>query len=230
MRSHQLRSLSYDERKHFEYRDNDRVLREYSEYEDPIDALTEESKRVLFAVSSTNMSAAQSRQRTFGKPDQFWSSFENTGFADMNERALPKLPNGMIRTTAAPMEGLRSQPRSRNTDHGRPTTPSWAEFLSSGFEEGDANSAPRPFVLSQGQSLPLLTSTKSAIQLDSGGDLAPGEVAAITNIELDDAFWWVWMTSLASEEPSARKAVFGRCALIETSIMNGKWLIMEERG
>lgn len=39
--------------KKFEYRDRDRVLREYSAFEDPIDALTEECKRVLYAISST---------------------------------------------------------------------------------------------------------------------------------------------------------------------------------
>jgi hypothetical protein len=60
-------------------------------------------------------------------------------------------------------------------------------------------------------------------------NLSPGELAAIASVELDDAFWWVWMTSLAGEEPSQRKAVFGRCALIETTISNGAWLIMEEQ-
>jgi hypothetical protein len=37
------------------------------------------------------------------------------------------------------------------------------------------------------------------------------------------------MTSLSGEEPNERKAVFGRCALIETSINNGQWFIIEEQ-
>ena len=37
-----------------------------------------------------------------------------------------------------------------------------------------------------------------------------------------------WITSLAGEETSARKAVFGRCALIETNIRGGSWLVVEE--
>jgi len=37
------------------------------------------------------------------------------------------------------------------------------------------------------------------------------------------------MASLASEEPLRRKAVFGRCAFVETKITSGRWLILEEQ-
>lgn len=37
------------------------------------------------------------------------------------------------------------------------------------------------------------------------------------------------MTSLAGEEPLARKAVFGRCAFVETKITGGRWLVLEEQ-
>jgi hypothetical protein len=58
--------------------------------------------------------------------------------------------------------------------------------------------------------------------------LEPGELASITRFELDETFWWVWMSSLAPEETADRKSAFGRCAVIETVIQSGTWLVMEE--
>lgn len=218
--------------KHFEYRDKDQVLREYSEFEDPVDALTEECKRVLYAISSTNSSAARSRHRNLTKTDESWSAFQNLGFGEMDEKALQTTPNGVNGAARKPpSSGLRSEPRSRNADYGRPTTPSWADFLSSGFAEDDAKNASATLLMPPDQVLPPIGSraqTPSHIPEDDQY-VAPGELAAITNIDLDDAFWWVWMISLAGEEPAERKAVFGRCAIIETSIMHGRWLIMEEQ-
>lgn len=220
--------------KNFEYRDRDEVLREFAEFEDPIDALTEECKRVLYAISSTNQSmAAASRQGLPGlsKPDESWSSFQNIGFGDIDEKALSKkAASGINGSTKTVGSGLRSEPQSRGVDGGRPTTPSWADFLSSGFVDDDTAKSPA-LLYPPAQILPPLGSRSSSPGRMDGIDenLAPGELAAITNVELDDAFWWVWMTSLAGEEPSERKSVFGRCALIETSIKNGRWLIMEEQ-
>jgi hypothetical protein len=221
--------------KHFEYRDRDRVLREYSEFEDPVDALTDECKRVLYAISSTNSSAARSRHnrhQTFVKTDESWSAFSNTGFADMDDKRLQKIPNGLNKAASKQQSsGLRSEPRSRNAEFGRPTTPSWADFLSSGFVEDDGNKSSHTHLMPPDQVLPPFGSraqTPAYIPEDSE-HVNPGELAAVTDVNLDDAFWWVWMTSLAGEEPAERKAVFGRCAIIETTIMNGRWLIMEEQ-
>ena len=135
--------------------------------------------------------------------------------------------NGHAKTTG---QGLRQHARSPN-DLGRPTTPSWADFLSSGFSEDDLTKAHSTLSLPSDKMLPPLGSRGNTSSHLNGGDdhLAPGEMAAIVSVELDDAFWWVWMTSLSGEEPADRKAVFGRCALIETIVMNGRWLIMEEQ-
>ncbi|EMC95004.1 hypothetical protein BAUCODRAFT_577524 [Baudoinia panamericana UAMH 10762] len=218
--------------KHFEYRDNDRVLRAYSEFDDPLDALTDECKRVLYAVSSTNSAAAHSRhgvsRTTSGQ--ETWSNFQNLGFSDLD--FAPKAPNGMNGSVRPPGEALKAQPRSRNAEHGRPTTPSWADFLSAGFSDDDIAKSPTSLSLPSDRVLPPIgsrTHTPSHAVNGAGDDLAPGEMAAITDVELDDAFWWVWMTSLSSEEPADRKAVFGRCALIETTVLHGRWLIMEEQ-
>jgi len=215
--------------KNFAYRDADKVLREFSEFQDPVDALTEECKRVLYAISSTNSSAARSRHGKLTRSDESWSAFSNLGFGDMDEKALQKTPNGMNGANGHSQGGLRSEPRSRNADHARPMTPSWADFLSSGFAE-DEQKTPT-LLMPPNQVLPPLGSRAQTPSYIPGNDenVSEGELAAIVDINLDDAFWWVWMISLANEEPAERKAVFGRCAVIETSIMHGRWLVMEEQ-
>ncbi|QIW95857.1 hypothetical protein AMS68_001375 [Peltaster fructicola] len=216
--------------KHFEYRQNDRVLREYSEFDDPVDALTDECKRVLYAIASTNSSAVARSRHRMAKPDETWSSFTNMGFSDINSelQTSPSRTNGASALDSA----MSSSPRSRNADIDRPTTPSWGDFLSSGFQD-EVSKSPSTMLLPPDKVLPPINSRTQTPSIMSGTDVdedvTPGELAAITSVELDDAFWWVWMTSLAGEEPNDRKAVFGRCALIETSIMNGRWLIMEEQ-
>lgn len=215
----------------FEYRDRDQVLREFSEYEDPVDALTEECKRVLYAISSINQTmVVVSRQGRPGlpKPEESWSSFQSLGFGDIDENSLAqKAANDSTRTVG---NGLRSTPHSRGINAGRPTTPSWADFTSEGFADDGIPQTPA-LLYPPAQILPPFSSRSASSAPANGIDdsLALGELAAITNVELDDAFWWVWMISLAGEEPSERKAVFGRCALIETTIMNGRWLIIEEQ-
>lgn len=215
---------------HFQYRDEDRALKEWSEYEDPIQALTEECRRVLRAIAAANQSqAVSSSKHSTSLRDASWSRFEDIGFAsaleedDMDDDALAKRR----------MQGLRNTPASGNGDLGRPTTPSWADFLSSGFV--DEKGAPN-MLLPPDKVLPPID-TGSARQrssqshkprLESDNQFEPGELASIVRFDLDDAFWWVWMSSLAPEETAERKSAFGRCAVIETLIRTGRWLVMEE--
>ena len=218
--------------KHFEYQQNYRVLQEFSEYDDPVEALTDECKRVLYAIATTNSSGpVQSRHAKLQKPEESWSAFSNMGFSDLGTEP-PVASNGNA-GPVRPFGGLQSAPRSsHNNNSGRPTTPSWADFLNSGFEDNGSPKPNAPLFVPPGDLLPPISSraqTPAASSGNDNNDLAPGELAAIATTELDDAFWWVWMTSLSGEEPNERKAVFGRCALIETSIMNGQWLIMEEQ-
>ncbi|KAK5201069.1 hypothetical protein LTR16_003949, partial [Cryomyces antarcticus] len=116
--------------------------------------------------------------------------------------------------------------------YARPTTPSWADFMSAGFAD-ERNVGPAALVLPTDDILPPIggartTSPQSHTSV-SEDDLEPGELASITQLMLDETFWWVWMTSLAGEEPTERKAAFGRCALIETNIQGARWLVMEEQ-
>ncbi|EHL02313.1 putative Morphogenesis-related protein MSB1 [Glarea lozoyensis 74030] len=130
------------------------------------------------------------------------------------------------------MGGLRSTPHQRNVGLARPTTPSWADFLNVGFVD-EAKNGPAPLLLPPDKILPPIntranSSQSHAPRLEANAHLEPGELASITRFDLDDSFWWVWISSLAGEETPERKAAFGRCALIETVIRSGRWLVMEE--
>ncbi len=224
--------------KHFDYHDDDRALQAFAAFEDPVQALTEECRRVLRCISSTNQSPADAASTLTGHRDGEWSRFEDLGFSSLiDDRAGARSEQSSPWSNGRPsMPSLSSAPQSRTQDQGRPTTPSWADFLSAGFADGSGSppgQGARPLLLPPDKVLPPIAASRTHSS-PSGGlvgddDLEPGELASITVINLDASFWWVWMTSLAGEEPPARKAVFGRCAVLETGITGGRWLVMEEK-
>lgn len=222
--------------RNFEYKAEDRDLQEFSLYEDPVHVLTDECRRVLRSISSSNESDVSKASDSTGLNDTSWSRFEDIGFSGSydeseadGENDFSSMPN---RNRHA---GMRRGPHSKTTDLGRPTTPSWADFLSSGFVE-DGHRAPAPLLLPPDKILPPINTSQRGHSsqshrrnLDNESDLEPGELANINKFDMDDAFWWVWISSLAGEEPTLRKAVFGRCALLETVMTEGRWLVLEEQ-
>ncbi|KAI1082050.1 DUF1708-domain-containing protein [Whalleya microplaca] len=217
---------------HFQYRDDDQALRDFSEYEDPIKALTEECRRVLKAISLANESQVSSSKHSTSLRDASWSRFEDIGFGDTLDEEDEDDESGRFNQTRNTV-GLRTTPAS-GVNLGRPTTPSWADFLSSGFVD-DGPASPSNLLLPPDKILPRIetnvrqrSSQSHRPRLESDRQLEPGELASITRFDLDDAFWWVWMSSLAPEETAERKSAFGRCAVIETLIRTGRWLVMEE--
>lgn len=217
--------------KNFEYRDSDQHLQEFASFEDPVKALTDECLRVLKCISSTNQSSTF--DPTTSGQEASWSRFEDLGFGAAD------LDNDADATSLAKNEfagGLRSAPHSVPGDLGRPTTPSWADFMSSGFNDGSGfKPQVAPLLLPPDKVLPPIATVRGQSSqshkrtLDSELPVEPAELASITTLDLDDSFWWVWISSLAVEEPASRKAVFGRCALIETIIKGTKWLVLEEQ-
>ncbi|KAI2777472.1 DUF1708-domain-containing protein [Daldinia loculata] len=217
---------------HFQYRDEDQALREFSEYEDPVKALTEECRRVLKAISLANQSQVSSSKHSTGLRDASWSRFEDIGFGGSLEEEDEDSDSLKLSQVRNP-RGLRTTPAS-GANLGRPTTPSWADFLSSGFID-DAPNSPSNLLLPPDKILPPIETTvrqRSAQshrpRLESDRQLEPGELASISRFDLDEAFWWVWMSSLAPEETAERKSAFGRCSVLETVIRQGRWLVMEE--
>ncbi|KAI4195343.1 MAG: hypothetical protein LQ350_007269 [Teloschistes chrysophthalmus] len=222
--------------KHFEYRADDLTLQQFSDFDDPVQALTEECRRVLKCISSTNQSAAATSKASTSlrNPDAEWSRFEDLGFGSFANESEDDLKTSAFGRSWRAQHDLASAPRSQNNDMGRPTTPSWADFLNSGFVDDSLGNGPAPLLLPPDKILPPIDA-KRTMSSDSykpngeaEGDLEPGELASINNVLFDDVFWWVWISSLAGEEPPDRKAVFGRCALLETDIRGGKWLVLEE--
>lgn len=218
--------------KNFEYRDDDAALQQFAEYEDTVKALTDECRRVLDCVSTTNQSITSPEART---PDPSWSRFEDLGFSGIIDDSPSNTNGSSLGGSPRDFSSMRSGAHSKTTDFGRPTTPSWADFLSSGFADENNHTSPTTLLLPT-QKLPPLGEVarvhSSQSHVRSGlaeDDLEPGELASITQFDLDETFWWVWMTSLASEETTDRKAAFGRCTLIETRIPGAKWLVMEEQ-
>lgn len=215
---------------HFEYRDEDRVLREFADYEDPVQALTDECRRVLKAVSAANQTqAVSSSKHSTSLRDASWSRFEDIGFGSLVEEEEDS--DTAVRIAPKNIHGLRTSPASGGNGLGRPTTPSWADFLSSGFVDDGTNSnmlLPPDKVLPPIDSIRQRSSQSHRPRLETEHTLEPGELASISRLDLDDAFWWVWMTSLSPEETPDRKSAFGRCAVIETRIKAGRWLIIEE--
>jgi hypothetical protein len=211
--------------RNFEYRDDDEALQRFSAYDDPVQTLTEECRRVLGCISAINQSSMPTNGA--GLPDGAWSRFEDIGFANIADSL--QSPGDLA--TARDPNALRGRSNSAMDNYGRPTTPSWADFLSTGFPNDRS-----PTLLPPDKSLPLPLSEARGHSSQShvrhgmqDQDLEPGELASINQFDLDETFWWVWMTSLAGEETPERKAVFGRCALIETQIHGARWLVVEEQ-
>lgn len=216
---------------HFQYRES--ALQHLAEYDDPVAALTEECRRVLRAIAAANQTqAVSSAKHSTSLRDASWSRFEDIGFQSaMDDDIDDDLLSNQV--AQQPKMGLRTTPASGSNKGGRPTTPSWADFLSSGFIDDRAGSPTN--LLPPDKILPPIDTAvrqRSAQshrpRLESERDVEQGELASINRVDLDDSFWWVWMNSLAPEETPERKAAFGRCAVIETIIKNGRWLVFEE--
>jgi hypothetical protein len=220
--------------KNFEYRDEHWHLQEFANYEDPVKALTDECLRVLKCISTTNESSVSSSKQSTSLRDASWSRFEDIGFGGSIESDPEDEENKAPVKTE--FSGMRTAPQSQGGDLGRPTTPSWADFMSSGFtDEANLKDRVGPLLLPPDKVLPPIAATRGQSSqshkrnLNAEPSLEPAELASISTLDMDDSFWWVWITSLSGDEPGARKAVFGRCALIETRIRDTKWLVLEEQ-
>ncbi|KAF8469571.1 hypothetical protein BDZ91DRAFT_655304 [Kalaharituber pfeilii] len=231
--------------KNFQFRDDDKALQAFVSVDDPIQSLTEECRRVLKCISQTNESSVSSLGLAAGLRTQpSWSKFQDLGFSGvLDEEDESEVKEEIPRASTGESfgESFRKRaemgPSHRTGDIlARPTTPSWADFMVAGFaEKNQAAGGSSPLLLPPDKQLPPIDTASSRVRSSqsniNGGDdsLDPGELASVTPMDIDDAFWWVWMSSLAGEESSARKAVFGRCALAETKVDEGKWLVLEEK-
>jgi hypothetical protein len=220
--------------KHLPYDPNDQALKVFTDYEDPVKALTDECRRVLKCISSTGHSSGGGYKASTGLQEQSWSRFQDIGFAgsaessDSEDDALQS-ETFKKRLSAQQNRSLSAPAKEDYMDIIRPQTPSWADFMDSGFGDRGIDPSPAHHLLPPDKVLPPIATNDrlKTAQSSRRADLEPGELENITPMEVDDAFWWVWMSSLAGEETASRKAVFGRCALAETTVKGVKWLVVE---
>jgi len=124
---------------HFQYRDDDRALKQLSEHEDPVKALSDECRRVLRLISFANQSQLSSSKQSPGLLDTSWSRFEDIGFSGASDEVQDKEDEESSFARRKNPQGLHFTPHPG-------TTPSWADFLSSGFVDEKQN-GPSPMLL-----------------------------------------------------------------------------------
>ena len=228
------------------------IIEAHTEYGNPTKALTPECLRVLRLISATNESdvlTAALLRTPNSLGDKTWTRFADLGFEGL-ESSDAELSDGDSEFSTDP--GPSSRRRRRDFLGGgvnRPKTPSWGDFLVSGFSgEGGAGGAggaggfslPPDKLLPpiNTTTLPSSTSRRSLNSRDGGGaggyksnlhELEKGEVKSVERTRVDDALWSVWMESLCGEELEEKKAVFGRCVVAETNAPDAgrRWIVVE---
>ena len=228
--------------KNIQYGIGDRALKVFTDFDDPVRALTDECRRVLKCISSTGQSSASGFKLATGAQEQSWSRFQDIGFSgspdseDDDDDTLQSEAFARRRVSSQshsnPTPSTTPRERDEFVEIVRPTTPSWADFMDAGFGDRELQHSrsaashllPPDKVLPPIDTADRLKSSQSNRRLQV---LEPGELESVKPMDVDDVFWWVWMSSLAGEETPPRKAVFGRCALVETTVQGAKWLVVE---
>lgn len=214
------------------------IIEAHAKYNDPTRALTPECIRVLRLISATNESDALTAAllRTPNSlEDKTWTRFADLGFEGIASSEGDSDDESEFSRATSP-----NAERPRRRDYlgvNRPKTPSWGDFLVTGFS-GDRGSN-GGFSLPPDKLLPPIntgTSRRSVTSRDGQPmyksnlhELEKGEVKSVERSRVDDALWSVWMESLCGEEIEEKKAVFGRCVVVETNAMDSgrRWIVVE---
>ena len=199
-----------------EYRHHDIVLRQFAEQQDPVKALTPECRRVLDMIAASS----QSNSTAAAVPsDSTWADFESTGFSALSNGNDSTMTHSRTTSTNTPNRRVSSRPNGQ----------SWADFMSGGFSDEDAITTP-PLSFPAKEYIPLIN-PDHGISPDRKKEeqIEPAELASVERATMDEIFWWVWMESLAPEEPLQRKASFGRCIFVELDIHGSHWVAFEEQ-
>jgi len=221
------------------------LIEAQSNYNDPTRALTPECLRVLKFVSATNESdelTAALLRTPHSLGDKTWTRFADLGFEGLVSSASDS--DGESDNLSRSVSPDPHRPRRRDyLGINRPKTPSWGDFLVSGFSgEGSSTGFTLPpdklLPPINTTTLPSVTSKRSLSSRDGNGttqfrsnlhELEKGEVKTVERSRVDDALWSVWMESLCGEELEEKKAVFGRCVIAETTAPDSgrRWIVVE---
>jgi hypothetical protein len=217
------------------------IIEAQSEHGDPTKALTNECLRVLRLIAATNESddlTAAFLRTPNSLGDKTWTRFADLGFEGLESEDSD---DDDYSRSASPEPFGEHRPRRRDyLGVNRPKTPSWGDFLVSGFaNDGQQasgfslppdkllppiNTTTLPNVNSSRRSVPSRDGYKSTLH-----ELEKGEVKSVERSRVDDALWSVWMESLCGEELEENKAVFGRCVVAETNALDTgrRWIVVE---
>lgn len=212
-----------------------------SAHNDPTKALTTECLRVLKLISATNESdvlTAALLRTPQSLEDKTWTRFADLGFEGLDSEDSEDESSEYSRGGSPETGRVR---RRENNGIARPKTPSWGDFLVTGFGNqggGAGFSLPPDKLLPpiNATTLPSTTSRRSVTSRDGPGgyksnlhELEKGEVKSLERGRVDDALWSVWMSSLCGEEVEEKKAVFGRCVIAETDAhdQSRRWIVVE---
>ena len=227
------------------------IIEAHTQYGSPTKALTPECLRVLRLISATNESdvlTAALLRTPNSLEDKTWTRFADLGFEGLDS-SDGELSDGDSEFSTDPDPSARRRRRGLlGGGMNRPKTPSWGDFLVSGFspEQGGGAGGGGGFSLPPDKLLPPINTTtlphsvssrRSLNSRDGGGggyrsnlhELEKGEVKSVERSRVDDALWSVWMESLCGEELEAKKAVFGRCVVAETNAPDAgrRWIVVE---
>jgi Meiotically up-regulated protein Msb1/Mug8 domain len=221
------------------------LIEAQSTHGDPTKALTNECLRVLRLVAATNESdvlTAALLRTPNSLEDKTWTRFADLGFEGLDPSDVSDEEDNVSLATSP--DGTSPPARRRRDFLGmRPKTPSWGDFLVSGFPAGGESSGfslPPDKLLPpiNTNTLPQSSSRRSLASRDGTNpfrsnlhELEKGEVKSVERSRVDDALWSVWMESLCGEELEERKAVFGRCVVAETVAADSgrRWIVVEVR-
>ena len=201
--------------------------------------------RLISATNESDVLTAAFLRTPNSLEDKTWTRFADLGFEGL-DNSDGELSDGDSEFSTDP--DPTSRRRRRDLLGGginRPKTPSWGDFLVSGFPEGAGGAGGGGgFSLPPDKLLPPIntntlphsvSSRRSLNSRDGGGyksnlhELEKGEVKSVERSRVDDALWSVWMESLCGEELEEKKAVFGRCVVAETNAPDAgrRWIVVE---
>ena len=224
------------------------LIEAQSNYNDPTRALTPECLRVLKLISATNESdelTAAFLRTPNSLGDKTWTRFADLGFEGLVSSTDDS--DGESDNFSRSVSPDPQRPRRRDyLGINRPKTPSWGDFLVSGFSAEGQNGSSTGFSLPPDKLLPPINTTtlppvssKRSLSSRDGTnttqfrsnlhELEKGEVKSVERSRVDDALWSVWMESLCGEELEEKKAVFGRCVVAETTAPDSgrRWIVVE---
>lgn len=204
--------------------------------------MTPECLRVLRLIAATNESDAFTAaflRTPLSLEDKTWTRFADLGFDALDQSELSDDEDEMSRLGS--QDGASERPRRRDFLGVRPKTPSWGDFLVSGFHAeggGTGFSLPPDKLLPPIQTSTVAhSSSRRSLRSRDGQqpfrsnlhELEKGEVKTVVRSRVDDALWSVWMESLCGEELEEKKAVFGRCVIAETNAVDQgrRWIVVE---